>query len=332
MEIEIGTPSLGQQPQDDGTAWQDDPRIARLNAYINYLAVLEEPHTVLIEKYCAELLSYGVPLLRFHLTVNAVHPDYGGLGINWRRDTGIEQQEFEHQQEAPTNWLESPFFHILDQRLESWRERLNAPGHVSRYPLLRELAQEGATDYIATAMAYGKVDFVDPSGLRDHGEGALTSWASDGPDGFSDADVALLRATFPGLCIALRVISHRQTAENLLGVYLGRDAGKRVLSGEIQRGSTRWINAVICYFDLEGFTNMSQQVPGEQLIEMLNEYFGLVVSRIEENGGNVLKFMGDGFFAIFPTDATNTPEAQIAAAIAAVRAGKEALRSAEISP
>ena len=88
-------------------------------------------------------------------------------------------------------------------------------------------------------------------------------------------------------------------AEDLLGVYLGDDAGQRVLSGEIQRGSSERIDAVICYFDLQGFTGMSQKIEGEALLSMLNDYFGVVVAQIEANGENVLKFMGDGLLAIF---------------------------------
>ena len=44
---------------------------------------------------------------------------------------------------------------------------------------------------------------------------------------------------------------------------------------------------------------MSQQIEGEALIAMLNDYFGVVVDEIQERGGNVLKFMGDGLIAIF---------------------------------
>ena len=102
----------------------------------------------------------------------------------------------------------------------------------------------------------------------------------------------------------------------------------RVLSGEIQRGTTRWIDAVILYFDLEGFTSLSQKIEGEPLIAMLNDYFGLAVAAIHAEGGNVLKFMGDGLLAIFDREALSDASDR---AIRAVRAldRDAAARSAE---
>jgi adenylate cyclase len=100
-------------------------------------------------------------------------------------------------------------------------------------------------------------------------------------------------------------------AHDLLAIYLGRDAGKRVLSGEFQRGTVKEINAVICYFDLTGFTALTEQTPGDALIEMLNDYFAVAVRVIQSFGGNVLKFMGDGMLTMF-----NYPDVKDASAAA----------------
>jgi adenylate cyclase len=97
----------------------------------------------------------------------------------------------------------------------------------------------------------------------------------------------------------MRAASTQQMAKDLLQVYLGRDAGRRVMSGEITRGSSRQIDAVICYFDLKGFTQLAEQIPGTELIEMLNDYFGVAVATIQKFGGNILKFMGDGILTMF---------------------------------
>jgi adenylate cyclase len=148
-------------------------------------------------------------------------------------------------------------------------------------------------------VAFGSWQVGPSTELEEGQEGALLSWMSDAPKGFCEADVVLIEATHQALCLALKSVSNRQMATDLLGVYLGGDAGQRVLSGEIQRGSSERLDAVICYFDLEGFTGMSQQIEGEALLALLNDYFGVVVTQIENNGGNVLKFMGDGLLAIF---------------------------------
>jgi adenylate cyclase len=105
-------------------------------------------------------------------------------------------------------------------------------------------------------------------------------------------------------------------AADLLLAYLGADAGKRVLSGEIKRGSFETIHAVIWYFDLRGFTRLSETIPGPLIISMLNDYFDEVVSVVEKYGGNVLKFMGDGLLAIFHyNDKTDAVDLAIQAAI-----------------
>ena len=73
-------------------------------------------------------------------------------------------------------------------------------------------------------------------------------------------------------------------------------------SGDITRGSTQTIPAVIWYFDLKGFTKLSETLPGTAIIEMLNDCFAEAVEVVESHGGNVLKFMGDGLLAIFDMD------------------------------
>ena len=44
------------------------------------------------------------------------------------------------------------------------------------------------------------------------------------PAGLDDADTALIRATVPLLNFVLKSGTNRETAENLLGIYLGQGA------------------------------------------------------------------------------------------------------------
>ncbi|MEM7317710.1 MAG: adenylate/guanylate cyclase domain-containing protein [Pseudomonadota bacterium] len=276
-----------------------DQKAAELNSWMIRKGVLGLPHIDLLESYCRKLVELGVPLMRSHVTLNALHPVYGGVGFDWQHNEGPVRHEYHHQEQAPDDWLVSPFFHMLTNGIFELRERLCDMDEPSRFPLLNRMKTQGATDYLSAVLLFKEWTEGQALDLDDNHEGAMMSWMSHAPDGFSDQDIALIRVTFPTLCVVLRTYTNRRTAEDLLGIYLGRDAGHRVLSGEIRRGSSRWIDAVICYFDLEGFTSMSRQIEGEKLIAMLNDYFAVVVNRIEENGGNVLKFMGDGLLAIF---------------------------------
>jgi adenylate cyclase len=52
--------------------------------------------------------------------------------------------------------------------------------------------------------------------------------------------------------------------------------------------------------DLRGFTSLSESLPRDELIEMLNQYFGPMCDAVDANNGEVLKFIGDAMLAIFP--------------------------------
>ncbi|APG45728.1 adenylate/guanylate cyclase domain-containing protein [Phaeobacter porticola] len=251
----------------------------------------------MLQGYCQRLVDCGVPLFRFHLAQRAYHPKYGGIGFSWTRADGLTHEYYEHSETPRDEWLYSTFYYMLERKVPEFRSKLT--GHVlERFPALAQFKQRGATDYFALAKRFG--DFADaPFDPRRPGEGVLSSWTTDQSAGFDEADLMLIRLTYPHLALALRAASAQQMAKDLLQVYLGRDAGQRVLSGEIQRGSSRQIDAVICYFDLKGFTQLAEQIPGADLIDMLNDYFGLAVHTIQTHGGNILKFMGDGILSMF---------------------------------
>jgi len=116
--------------------------------------------------------------------------------------------------------------------------------------------------------------------------------------------------------------------------YLGRDAGKRVLSGRIVRGIAERIDAVVWFSDLRGFTRITDTEP-EQVIPLLSDYSDVTVSAIHEHGGDVLKLIGDGTLAIFTAEnRTQACNAALSAAIAARRgiAELEKRRTAEAKP
>ena len=125
------------------------------------------------------------------------------------------------------------------------------------------------------------------------------SWTSNAPDGFHDSDLDLINTALPHLGLALKSASGTRVAKDLMRVYLGRDAGQRVLSGEIRRGSLQQIDAVIWNFDLEGFTSLSEELPGTEIIDMLNDYLAAAVEVVHQCDGSILKFMGDGLMAMF---------------------------------
>jgi adenylate cyclase len=85
-----------------------------------------------------------------------------------------------------------------------------------------------------------------------------------------------------------------------LDTYVGNRAGERILGGQIRRGHTDTMQAAIWLSDLRGFTALSDRLPAETVVDILNQYFDCQVHAIKAHGGEVLKFMGDGLLAVFP--------------------------------
>jgi adenylate cyclase len=98
------------------------------------------------------------------------------------------------------------------------------------------------------------------------------------------------------------VISNRLLREvtiNVLDTYVGHQAGERILSGEISRGSLRQIDAAILLMDFRGYTALTDRTEGAHMAALLNEYFERIVPPVLDRGGEILKFMGDGVLATF---------------------------------
>lgn len=84
------------------------------------------------------------------------------------------------------------------------------------------------------------------------------------------------------------------------------DPGQVKLGGVLQE-----ITVMFC--DLENFTPIAEQTEPEQLLKVLNTYHTHMVKVIQQNGGTVDKFIGDGLMALY-----NTPLAQEDHALRAV--------------
>jgi len=79
-------------------------------------------------------------------------------------------------------------------------------------------------------------------------------------------------------------------------------------------------DVVVLFSDLRDFTPLSESLPPERLIDVLNGYFTEMVGAIRAHGGMVDKFIGDAVLAVFGlTDGSNGSDA----AISAVRAALE---------
>jgi len=129
----------------------------------------------------------------------------------------------------------------------------------------------------------------------------------------------------PLLALVLETKEMRRIATTLLETYLGQGAGQRVLSGAVKRGDGTTIAAALWYCDLRGFTRMSEELPRDQVIGVLNDWFACMAAPVHARGGEVLKFIGDAMLAVFPMEHR---DAEIASN-AALEAAREAVAAME---
>ncbi len=281
-----------------------------------------------LEECCNRLVAAGIPLQRVNLTTRAHHPVIGTLAFRWFRGGVNERFEYERRGTVGDDFLQSPIYHLITHDIAEMRQRLDQPDPDMEFPIYEELRAAGATEYYATKRYFLRKNQTAPVVDGKPEEGMVISLTTDQPGGFTEAQLDGLRTLIQPICLTLKCGANRAMAEDITAAYLGQDASKRVLSGDISRGSFETISAVIWYFDLQGFTRMSETLEGTQIIELLNDYFAEAVDVVEKHGGNVLKFMGDGMLAIF--DLNTVPDARRVAIEAAVemRAIFETLNSA----
>jgi adenylate cyclase len=123
---------------------------------------------------------------------------------------------------------------------------------------------------------------------------------TNAPEGFSDAEIASVGAVMPILAMIVDSHEWHRLAKSLLEIYLGEDAGRQVLGGSVRRGQATTIAAAIWFCDLRDFTAISNQLPRDEVIALLNDYFDAMARPVHAHGGEILKFIGDAMLAIFP--------------------------------
>jgi len=118
--------------------------------------------------------------------------------------------------------------------------------------------------------------------------------------------IAALEQLNRPMALLTEIFAQRRLMTNLLNIYVGHNAGARVLQGVIRRGDVDVIDAAIWISDLRGSTRWADVLSGRDYIALLNDHFDCIVPAIERHAGEVLKFTGDGVLAIFPLVAGRT--------------------------
>jgi len=259
-----------------------------------------EHETELLNGFCARCGAAGLSLSRAVTIIDTLHPIYEGRAFRWRNDGVKEDAIVEYGRtnqggQAAANWQSSPFYHLLATGQGEMRRHLG-PDDPLDFAILETLKNEGQTGFMAFVHRFAS------SGTIGEMDSVYSWWVTQHPGGFTEAQAAALRRLLPALLLGIKCASLKRIAGTLVEVYLGNDAGQRVLDGKISRGVADRINAVLWFSDLRGYTRITDTAPPREIIPLLNDYADVVISAIHEAGGDVLKLIGDGTLAIFKAD------------------------------
>jgi adenylate cyclase len=258
---------------------------------------------------CERLLATGIPLLRANVSCRALHPLVSGRFFNWWRDRAVEIGASPHRDRPADGWRQSPLYHMMETRQTAMRRRLVGPEAQLDFPLLVELRDAGATDYFGYAMGFGGEDKTHAQ------DGIVGSWATDRPEGFTEAEVATLTRLKRPLAAAFRVQLECEKTRNILNAYVGPELGREVLAGIIRRGDGQMLRAAFWYSDLRNSTALAASLPLPRFLARLNDYFECAGGAVCGAGGEVLGLVGDAVLGAIAVDIGGVTEAAACAGL-----------------
>ena len=220
----------------------------------------------------------------------------------------------EPEGEAAERWRRSPHYRLLETGASLMRRRVTVETK-REFALFPALWEAGITEFLAT------VNRLSVDGVIGEMDCFCTGWMTYREGGFPTPKSGCSSALHPSFAIksASLSVSPVHSSKPISGAT--RDSA--VLQGRIVRGVADRIKAVLWFSDLRNYTRILDSALPEEIIPLLDDYADAIVSAIHQHSGDVLKLIGDGVLAIFPT------EDRSRACAAALDAADEARTSVE---
>ena len=246
------------------------------------------------------LQAAGVPLMRLRIGMRTTHPLIAAGSHIW--DPGGNDAEDKAQLRAPhgietrATYIGSPM-EIISTTQGPYRRRLDETLGPDDHLILHELKARGAADWYGRPMHFATGSF------------GMIIFVGDGP-GFGADDITLLDTLSEVLAPIVAARRHDHMATAIATRYLGPRTGQRVLDGQITRGDIEQTEAAILFSDIRGWTALNASQSAEHVLDVANRYFEVMSDAIDNNGGEILKFMGDGVLALFPSDGSKAGQVE----------------------
>jgi adenylate cyclase len=104
-------------------------------------------------------------------------------------------------------------------------------------------------------------------------------------------------------------LKERDHLRTTLGKYITEKVVEHLLAGRIRLGGDS-IDVTILFSDIRGFTTISEHMPAESLVSLLNEYFTDMVAIVMAETGVVDKYIGDAIMAVFGAPVPHPDDAE----------------------
>jgi adenylate cyclase len=295
--------------RDDVTEEDGRPLVPAMSEIIDWLAG-DECHELDDAEVTAELgrrlRATGLPLDHLGLYFRTLHPEIRGRTMAWAPDEPVQIYDRQHGVELPAAFLNNPVRRVLE----------------TQEPIVLRVdhLHDAAWTHMDIFEDRELVEFVIlPLRNADASSNAV-SFATTRNSGFSVTERAAFARIAPALRNVCELRTLRSAEQALLDTYVGALTARRILMGHIRRGEVETIEAAFMLCDLRGFTELSNRLPSQRVLQLLDAYFGCVVPAINETGGEVIKFMGDAVLAFFlREDASSACAAGLQGALSALQ-------------
>lgn len=104
-----------------------------------------------------------------------------------------------------------------------------------------------------------------------------------------------LAATFNTM---IEGLAERDRVKETFGRFVTPAIAKAILNDPPHPGG-QMTEVSVLFSDIRNYTTICENMPPDQVIQLLNNYFGYMVTAVEENRGLVYQFVGDGIMAVF---------------------------------